>query len=59
MFTTIIIISFKINLELINFKNLTYPVVAFAGEIGTEVGTPQVKACTPEATCISRAVRSG
>ena len=59
MFTAIILISLKIYFELIKFKNSTYPVEAFAGEIGTEVETPQVKACTPEAPCISGAVRSG
>ena len=59
MFTTFILISLKINLDWIEFKNQTYPVEAFAKEIATEAETPQVKACTPEATCISRAVRSG
>ena len=52
MFTTIILISLKIDLEKIEFKNITYPVEAVAGEIGTE-------ASTPEATCISGAERSG
>ena len=50
MFTTIILISLKINLELIKFTNLVYPIEAFEGEIGTEVVTPQVKACTPLST---------
>ena len=59
MFTTTILISLKINLELIKFKKLTYPVEALAEEIGTEVETPQVEVCTPGATCMSGAVRSG
>ena len=59
MFTAIILISLKIYFELIKFKNSTYPVEVFAKEIGTEVETSRVKACTPEATCILGAVRGG
>ena len=40
-------------------KNLTGPVEAFAGALGMEVETPQIKDCTPEPTCISGAVSSG
>ena len=58
MFITIILISLKINLKFIKFKNLTYPVEAFAGDIGMAVETSHVKDCMPEATCVSGAVRT-
>ena len=35
--------TLKTNSEIIKFTNLTHPVEAFAGEIGTEVEAPQIK----------------